>query len=232
MTWTQTNFPSFTPSLEGEPVEGLQTPTVDQKHRLGMRYQDGFGRVYRYCRAGAAACAPAQMQSAPVAAAEILNIAQTGYTTSIGDTRISVLITTGSGVTDGDFELYDPIRIATTATTDFEFFPNLYNKVIVNATTPTGLPVGVNATTPTGLPVGVPNVEIAINYYGWIQTKGPCSMLVDTGETLTIGCMCGHPATSAVAGAVGVCAVTEAFYGQVITISEADEHALINLMLE
>jgi hypothetical protein len=57
-------------------------------------------------------------------------------------------------------------------------------------------------------------------------------MTVDTGDTLTIGCACGGPATAAVAGAVGVFAATEPFYGQVITIGAADETALINLMLE
>jgi hypothetical protein len=125
----------------------------------------------------------------------------------VGDTVMSV-------------ELYEPIRIATDATTEITMRKNLYEGVIVNATTP------------TGLATGVPNIAIPASYYGWIQRKGPCAMTVDNGDTLTIGCMCGGPATAAAAGMVGVCAVTEPYYGQVITIGAADETALIDLQLE
>jgi len=250
---SQTTFPSFTPNIGGEPLEGLQTPTVDQKHRLGARYEDGFGRVYRYCHAGATQLEPALMTCCEAPHANQIEIVQTGYTTSIGDTRITMLLTTGSGVVDGDLvdgwlivnkvtglghaygiasntyitsdtvmslELYDPIRVATTATSEMSVRKSLWKDLIVNAATP------------TGLATGVPNTAIPAAYYGWVQTKGPCAMTVDTGETLTIGCMCGGPATCAVAGAVGVCAVTEPYYGQVITIGAADETALINLDLE
>ncbi len=254
MSFTQTNFPSFTPSLGGQPSEGLWTPTVDQKHRLGARFEDGFGRIYRYCKAGATALAPALMTCAEAPHANQIEIVQTGYTWAIGDTRVSMLLTTGSGVADGDLddgwlivnkveglghayaiasntyitsdtvvslELYDPIRIATVAaSSEASVRRSLYADLIVNAETP------------TGLAMGVPNIEIPINYYGWIQTKGPCAMTVDTGETLTIGCFCGGAATLAVSGAVGVAVITEAFYGQAITIGAADETALIQLMLE
>ncbi len=58
---SQTTFPSFTPDIGGQPLEGLWTPTVDQKHRLGSRFMDGFGRVWRYAKAGATALGPALM---------------------------------------------------------------------------------------------------------------------------------------------------------------------------
>jgi hypothetical protein len=117
-------------------------------------------------------------------------------------------------------ELYEPVRADLAATSEITMRKNLYNKVIVNATTP------------TGLATGVPNIAIPASYYGWIQRKGPCAMTVDTGDTLTIGCACGGPGTAAVAGTVGVFAATEPFYGSVITIGAADETALIDLMLE
>jgi hypothetical protein len=253
MAWTKENMPSFSPDIEGTPTEGLFTPTVDQKHRLGARYQDGHGRVWRYAKNGSTELAAALMTCAEAPDSGIFETVQTGYTTAIGDDRIRVLCTTGNGITDGDLldgwlivnkvtglgyahpiagnswisgdtvmdvQLYDSIRVATTATTEITMRKNLWNGIIVNATTP------------TGLPTGVPNMVIAASYYGWVQTKGPCAMTVDTDETLTIGCMCGGPATAAVAGAVGVCAVTEPFYGQAITIGATDETALINLMLE
>lgn len=249
MAWTKTNFPMAT-----GPAEGLWTPTADQRHRLGEKYEDGFGRVWRYCQAGTTALAPALMTCSEAPASGVFEQVQTGYGTAVADdTVVRVLASTGSGVTDGQLkdgwmivnkvtglghayaianntwvigdtvmvlDLYDPIRVAMAATSEVTLRRNLYAGVIVNATTP------------TGYPAGVPNVAIAAGYYGWLQRKGPCAMTVDTGDTLTIGCMCGGPGTAAVAGAVGVCAATEPFYGQVITIGAADETALIDLMLE
>lgn len=253
MAWTKENMPSFTPDIVGTPTEGLWTPTVDQKHRLGARYQDGHGRVWRYAMNGATELGPSLMTSAEAPASGIFEIVQTGYTTAVGDTSIRVLATTGSAVLDGQLvdgwlipnkiaglahayaiasntwisgdtvmhvELYEPIRLATTVLTEITMRKNLYRGVIVNATTP------------TGFPTGVPNMTIPVSYFGWLQVKGPCAMTVDNGDTLTIGCMCGGPAAAAAAGMVGVCAVTEPYYGQVITIGAADETALINLQLE
>jgi len=252
MTWPKTQLMMASIGFGG-PAEGLWTPTVDQKHRLGEKYEDGLGRVWRYGHAGATALAPALMTSAEAPASGVFEIVQTGYTTSIGDKNIVVLATTGSGITNGQLadgwlivnkvtglghayaivdnnwitgdtvmhlELHEPIRIATTATTEMTMRKNLYEGLIVNATTP------------TGLAAGVPNIEIPISYYGWVQRKGPCAMTVDTGDTLTIGCACGGPGTAAVAGTVGVFAATEPYYGQVITIGAADETALIDLQLE
>ena len=253
MAFTKTNFPMASLGMGG-PAEGLWTPTVDQKHRLGTKYEDGFGRIWRYGKAGATALSPALMTCAEAPHASIFEIAQASYgEANAGDTNIIVLATTGSGITDGQLadgwlivnkvtglghayaianntwvvgdtvmhvELFDPIRADLSATSEITMRKSLYTGLIVNATTP------------TGLAVGVPNITVPIGYYGWVQRKGPCAMTVDTGETLTIGCMCGGAATAAVAGAVGVCAVTEPFYGQVITIGAADETALIDLMLE
>lgn len=252
MAWTKANFPMTSLGMGG-PAEGLWTPTVDQRHRLGEKYEDGFGRVWRYAHAGATALAPALMTCAEAMPSGIFEIVQTGYTSAIGDTQIRVLATTGSGITNGQLidgwlivnkvtglghayaianntwitgdtvmsvELYEPIRVATSATSEITMRKNLYEKVIVNATTP------------TGLATGVPNMTIPISYYGWLQRKGPCAMTVDTGETLTIGCVCGGASSAAVAGAVGVAHIVEPIYGHAITIGAADETALIDLQLE
>jgi len=198
--------------------------------------------------------APALMTSCEAPNANIFEEVQTAYGAgAIGDTNLIVLCTTGSGVTNGQLkdgwlivnkvtglghayaianntwitgdtvmhvELHEPVRVALSATSEITMRKSLYEGLIVNATTP------------TGLAMGVPNVTIPISYYGWVQRKGPCAMTVDTGETLTIGCMCGGAGTAAVAGAVGVAVVTEPYYCQVITIGAADETALIDLQLE
>ena len=76
-------------------------------------------------------------------------------------------------------------------------------------------------------------VVIPANYYGWVQTKGPCAMVVDTGETLVLGALSGNATSSAVAGTVGpVTVATEPVYGVCIWVAAAAASALIDLRLE
>ncbi len=63
MAWTKENMPSFTPNIVGTPTEGLWTPTVDQRHRLGARFEDGHSRVYRYAKNGGTDMASGQMNT-------------------------------------------------------------------------------------------------------------------------------------------------------------------------
>lgn len=252
MAWTKNNFPMASLGVGG-PAEGLWTPTVDQRHRLGEKYEDGFGRIYRYAKAGATELAAGLMTTAEATHTNVKDITQTGYTTAIGDTRIRALFTTSNGITDGelndgqllvnsstglghayaisefkyitsdtiaDIQLYDPIRVATAATSVMTFSKNPYRDIIVAATTP------------TGVLTGVPPAVIPASYYGWVQRKGPCAMIVDTGETIAVGCLVGLPATSDVAGAVGVCHVAEAMYGHCMEVVAAAAAALIDLNLE
>ena len=52
---------SYPASVVGYPQEGLYTPTVDQRYRLGTRYQDIDGNVYYYAKAGAVALAAGEL---------------------------------------------------------------------------------------------------------------------------------------------------------------------------
>ena len=86
-------------------------------------------------------------------------------------------------------------------------------------------------TTLTASPAGVPLLAVTAAYYYWAQTKGPCAMTVDTGDTLVIGEPCGSAGTNAVAGAVGPTTTLEGRYGKVMAIGSADESCLVNLDL-
>jgi hypothetical protein len=253
MAWTKENMPSFTPDIEGRPTEGLWTPTSTQYHRLGARYTDGLSRVYRYVKNGGTELAAGAMTAAEATHTNVKDITQSGYTTAIGDERIRVLATTSNAILDDelldgwltihsstglgysyaiagnkwisgdtvmDIQLYEPIRVATAAT------------AVITLTKCRYRDINVVATTPTAVMVGVPMQVIAANYYGWVQTRGPCAVLVDDGETIKVGCEVGLPATSADAGSVGVAAITESIWGTCIEYVAADSYALIDLRLE
>jgi len=240
------------------PIGGVPTQTpgeisASSAYALGTKLEAKDGRLWRYAYAGGVALNPGYMGQAEAIAAEALNEVQDGYTTSIGDTTITVLITTASGITNGDLAggwmtvvdgtgeghsysisnnvyttgdtvmtltLNDPIIVATEATSEITLSKNLFNGVIVAPTTL------------TGICVGVPNITVTANNYYWAQRRGPVGMVVDTGETVVVGEAVGYPAAIAVAGACGVAAVTDHIWGQVISVADATETAMVNLCLE
>jgi hypothetical protein len=134
------------------------------------------------------------------------NIADNEYVT--GDTVVSI-------------KLYEPIRVATSATSVFTFTKNKHRDVIVAPATAITAPV-----------VGATNVVIPASYFGWVQTEGYCPLLVDTAETVIIGALVGYPAAAAVAGACGVAAITEDIWGVCVEVAAATAYALIDLKLE
>jgi len=239
--------------IQGDPQEGLFAPTVDQRYRLGTKLWDARGRTWRYIKNAATQLEVGLMAQCAAPEAETIDEIQTGYTTAIGDTTIEALLTTSSELSDGELsdgwlvvnkatglgysypikwnvwttgdtvmslELYEAIRVATSATSEFTFVKNKFSDCVVMPTTP------------TSIAAGIPNVVIPASYYGWVQTKGYCAAIVDTSETLVIGCAVGFPAASAVAGAVGVFAATGPYFGTTVTIGVAAEAATIDLALE
>lgn len=244
---------STPPIIQGDPQEGLYTPTVDQRYRIGQKLVDNHGRMFRYCKNGAVALSAALMTQSEAINANVTNEVQTGYTTAIGDKSITVLVTTSNGISDGELadgylvtqdgtgegysyqirwnewvtsdtvmriDLYDSIRIATAATSEFTLVKNPWRDVIVMPTTV------------TGVATGVPNMAVTESYYFWAQVKGTCPMVVDAGDTLVVGALAGVPGTHGTAGAVGIPAITTDVWGRTIFIGAAGETALIDLNLE
>ena len=77
----------------------------------------------------------------------------------------------------------DTIRVALTTVSQVGFRRNLYDSVVVNPTTPTGVPVGVTC------------LAITADYYFWLQTWGPAAVLGN--GTLIVGYMVSPGATTA-----------------------------------
>ena len=147
----------------------------------------------------------------------------TAPTTGVGEGiqyRIKSNSATSATVTnDVDFELYDPIKVALTTASDIMISSNQYNKL-------------VSATTTDILIAGVSPIAFTSGYYGWFQTSGVATVLMETngtavpaiGDNLTLG--------DGVAGAVQLQdAYTEPLAGICAQISADGEYVSVYLRL-
>jgi hypothetical protein len=192
--------------LTGDPLIIGQSDLVSsstQKHPLGTRATDGKSRVFRYCQAGGSDLVAGNLiqSSAPIAN----HLAQTPPAVAVGATNFSftpgatagaanlyaegllqVDTTPGNGYTYGvyghaaitastAFTLYlsDPIQVALTTSSRVGLIANPYKAVIQ---TPTTITAKV---------VGVATYIISANQYGWLQTAGPASVLINGTPAVT-----------------------------------------------
>ena len=197
--------------------------TSDQRHKLGTRMAFADGRVYHYTEVGGTAIASGRLvQPVAATAAHDMDLAWSAGAAAGGTT-----ITTGTSLTvtlnqykegwlytndgAGEGQIYpiksntavsgaagcvftideeDGFVIALTATSSlFGVMPNLYKDTIVQPTTITQAAVGVSPTTMTA------------DYYGWLQTWGPCALL-NTGTTWVIGDQLASGETGAAGAAI------------------------------
>lgn len=212
---------------------------------LGMTYTTPDGRVYRYARAGAAALTVGNVVQAPaeVTADENLAFAATAAgATSVTSTTtvtvtanqyaggyLTVTVTPDLGQTykilshpaavgaTVTFKLDRGLAVAWTTATRADAVPNPYGGVIVCATTPNGVPVGVAAN------------DLAINGYGWIQTRGPCNVVADAaGVTVGNQVSC----SNATAGTVEAYVSGQQIIGRAMTGITASQNGLIYLQID
>jgi hypothetical protein len=200
---------------------GPFTYTVDQQHPLGFRQITKDGRVFRYCQAGATALIAGNVeQSAAPIANHLANtppavaVGATSFTYTPGATigaanlyaegYMQVDTTPGEGYTykvaghaaiasATAFTLYleDPIQVALTTSSRVGLVHNAYKNLIINPTTATAAVAGVAA------------APVTAAYYGWVQTWGPCSTLINGTPGVGIGVV----VSATTAGAVDVAAV-------------------------
>jgi hypothetical protein len=75
-------------------------------------------------------------------------------------------------------------------------------------------------------------IPVTIGYYYWSQTGGPAPLIVDNGDTLTIGDPVGIAGTSNGAGEAGLRVTVQTEWGQCMSIAAADEPAVVYLSLD
>jgi len=182
--------------------------TTDQNYMLGCKLELADGRIFRYCKCGTGVTKALMTQQATVNSDWDNEVQTTGTAAVIGDQSIKVYVVNAPSAHDWDdgwlnvrdgtgegeaylikshdasllpvIELADEggIRTATLASTGTELtiIKNLYRDIVVHP-----------STTATGMPTGVPLCTIATASYGWLQTHGLCPMIVDGGDTVTVG---------------------------------------------
>ncbi len=212
---------------------GIYTPTVDQKHTLGVEFDmnDGTGRWFRYCRNGASAIfAKALMAQAEAVTANWVDEPQTvsggAVVAAIGDPAITLLVQTAptanqwddgwllvnNGTGEGELYLIKSHSLTTNPKVQLVDEGGI-RTVTVDGTDITVIKnlfngtIVVPAAAGTMTPIGVSLASVPISYYYWAQFRGPCPMLVDTnggGAVLVAGNMCGEPASAQDDGTVGV----------------------------
>jgi hypothetical protein len=235
------------------PFNSVYAQSATQEFALGARLELWDGRKFRYAKAGASALSKGKMTQSVAPTANHTNVALTGSSAAIGDTTIAIASAlstalvlneyaegwliindaTGEGQvyqikgndagTTGNIYLYEGIKTALVATSEFTLVRNRFASVIVFPTTA------------TSTPAGVPLIDVTATYYFWSQVAGPAPLLVDTGDTVVIGNPVGEPATHADAGSCGVVDASMATakpWGRCMVVEAATEYALIDLTLE
>lgn len=230
-------------------AQALRDISSTKQQRLGTKEETLDGRVYRYALAGAVALAPGKVTVAAAHAANHVNIvvaaavaagaqkvtATLGATAAAADLyadgQLCVNDATGEGVSyliSGhaaaasagviSVNLDEPVKVALTTSSEVSLLKSPFASVIVS-------PSAV-----AHRPVGVPNVAITAAYYGWLQTKGDCSVLSDGVITKGAGAIL----SDAVDGAleIEVAATVTSRVGIAPEATVDTEYRIINLTLE
>ena len=244
----------------GHAGPALWNPQATQQHFLGriLELDDGTGRRFKYMKNGGTAIANARVVAAEAVDDQQKDTLQTAYAQTAGSEVVDVLATTGNGISDHDMiggflfvnqsaagaleagDMYiikdnvwvtgdtvlrlqiadqGGIRTAIAATSNLTIAKNLYHDVIIKPTTLTGPMLGVTRSI------------IPANYYFWAQFDGPCTCIIDTGDTVVAGEPVGHIDGSGTAGSVGLVSTfaTDNMVGRLLVWADGADFALIDL---
>lgn len=225
-------------------LSDLATPM----HTVGAYVETADGRGFRYAKAGGVATVAGKLYQS--SAQDTTNLNPSGglavAASAIGATTVTltgsltlaanllagsymaVVLSTGLGYTyrvlgntavagaaNCVVTLADPLVVAIATSSKVTFAAHPYSGVVVNPTTA------------TGAPVGVANSIITLGQYGWLQTRGVCAVLTDSGTTIGLGVA----PSAAVAGAVKTAATTLNTVGYTVNTLVTTEYDLVFLTI-
>lgn len=236
-------------------------PTADQKYMLGLIFECNDGRMFRYCKAAAAAITRARMITACAPIAQLEEEAQAAATVmAVGDVIVDVTVTSGSGIVAGD--LVDATMWVSSSPTDGSTIGDSYmiksNKWSTSDTIleleladAGGIRQAISATDKIGILknrfrdvvvkpasvisglVGIPLVDVAASYYFWAQYRGVAPLIIDDSAAVAIGDPFGDENDTPAEGFGGVVGddCTDCVWGVVISAGAASEISLVDLLL-
>ena len=188
--------------------QDIFSESATQGTDLGAMATSGDGRKFRYALVGGTALVAGTLQqssaedttnqnpsgglgvsAAAIGATEItLTDSLTLAVNLLAGGYVSVAVTPGegyiykikgntvvAGATGCVVTLEDPIQVALTTSSKVVLKANPYSGVVQNPTTATSAPVGVAV------------YPVTAAYYGWLQTRGPASLLNDGGTNVGLG---------------------------------------------
>lgn len=184
------------------------TTTVPGAYSVGQRVPANNGKEFMFVKAGAVALVPGTLLQSSVQDAQFENMSVAAAAIATGGTPQTVTVTNGTTtVAANDFDggsvvVYTTpdlgseytIVAHTTGTSGATLTLTLDHPLLTAWTTATKIVmkrhvasgVIIAPTTQTGVPVGVAVYAIPAASYGWIQTKGMCSVLSDA-STYAVG---------------------------------------------
>ena len=228
-------------------AQGIYSESSTALHQLGQLVHSNDGRSFRYAKAGGTTLVPGKLQQSPAEdtsnfqnltvtapAAGATSIVTTSTVTLTVNQLAGAFLTISTASTNAGqvfrvagntaataavctFYLDDPVVYAPTGTTKIDVHPNPYNAVVVNPATASSAPVGVAL------------YKVTNAYFGWLQVKGPTSILAD--GTITVGTAL--DASNGTAGAVEAHAEAgvQAPVGTALTGVATTEYGMVQLNL-
>lgn len=229
--------------------------TVDKRFPLGAIAESRDGRLWRYCRNGAAVLGKALMNQTSTQVDHWFDEPQTvsggAVVAAVGDKSITLLVQTAPTADQwvdgylvvcngtGEYNMYI-IKEHTLTTNPVVQIADRggFRVVTIDAT---DISIVMNKyrdviVTPyaahTNVMTGIALVDIPINYFFWSQTKGPCPLRQDATDTPAIGNYCCQSDSVAGQGATLAAIADDIVYGTVMSAAATSETLLVDLALE
>lgn len=224
-------------------------PTTVQGHNLGTRLMTVDGRIFRYAQAGlvdlvagnllqaaipipfhlaltavAAPIGTTQLTVTPGATAGAANLYAEGYLgvdTGPGNGFTYKISGHGAITASTAFTLFleEPIQVAMTTATRYGLAPNLYKQVLQSPTTKTAAVVGV---APCVIPA---------SSFGWIQTWGPASVLINGTPAVTAPVVSGVTAAGSVDVYTAGAMPTASYVGEMMQVGVSGKNNFVYLKI-
>jgi hypothetical protein len=223
-----------------------------QQHPLGTRAWMNDGRVFRYAQAGGADLIAGNLlqSAAPIAnhlakTCPAVAVGATSFTFTPGNTAGAanlyaegyLSVDTGAAAENGytytisghpaitastafTLSLVDPIQIALSASSTAGLIHNGCKNVIISATTQTARTAGVAA------------YIISTTKYGWIQTRGPASVLINGTPGVAIAVVPGATTAGSVDVATVAAEINTRTVGHMMQVGVSTKNNLVYLTID